>query len=147
MGLDMYLTAKKFIFDDEDRIRLREAIGKVYPEIELKPEEISFEVMYWRKANAIHLWFVKNVQNGVDDCGNYYVSEENLRKLLDVVKEVLRNREKAQELLPTQEGFFFGGVEYDEYYFKDLEETEIKIQEILDNELYKIFDFEYHSSW
>lgn len=29
----------------------------------------------------------------------------------------------AQALLPTQEGFFFGGTDYDEYYYADLEHT------------------------
>lgn len=31
--------------------------------------------------------------------------------------------DKASYLLPTRDGFFFGGTEYDEYYFKDLEDT------------------------
>lgn len=40
------------------------------------------EIAYWRKANQIHKWFVDNVQGGEDDCGNYEVSEEQLRDLL-----------------------------------------------------------------
>ena len=32
-------------------------------------DETHEEVGYWRKANAIHGWFVRNVQNGKDDCG------------------------------------------------------------------------------
>lgn len=43
----------------------------------------------WRKANHIHLWFVLNVQNNVDDCGIYEVTKEQLEKLLRVCKEVL----------------------------------------------------------
>ena len=40
----------------------------------------------WRKANAIHNWFVENVQEGVDDCDVYEVSKEQLESLLDICK-------------------------------------------------------------
>lgn len=44
------------------------------------------ELAYWRKANQIHKWFVDNVQNGTDDCGEYLVSKEQIQKLLDTCK-------------------------------------------------------------
>jgi hypothetical protein len=47
------------------------------------------ETGYGRKANAIHRWFVENVQNGVDDCNVYEVSRRQLEQLLDVVERVL----------------------------------------------------------
>lgn len=37
---------------------------------------IAEDVGYWRKANAIHAWFVKNVQGGVDNCQSHEVSKE-----------------------------------------------------------------------
>jgi hypothetical protein len=86
-------------------------------------EPVDEQFAYWRKANAIHAWFVDNVQDGNDDQRDYKVSIEQLQELLDVVDEVLNDREKASELLPTRLGFFFGSDEYDEYYFKDLEDT------------------------
>lgn len=43
----------------------------------------------WRKANHIHKWFVDNVQDGVDDCGTYEVSKEQLEELLDICKKVI----------------------------------------------------------
>lgn len=43
---------------------------------------------YWRKANHIHNWFVKYVQNEVDDCGVYEVSEDALLELLETCKKV-----------------------------------------------------------
>ena len=59
------------------------------------PKIISFnsiwsEVGYWRKANQIHNWFVNNVQNGVDDCGRYEVTKDDLQKLLTICKKVNR---------------------------------------------------------
>ena len=43
----------------------------------------------WRKANHIHKWFVDNIQNGVDDCGNYEVTKEQLEELLGICKKVI----------------------------------------------------------
>ena len=43
----------------------------------------------WRKANHIHKWFVDNVQDGVDDCGMYEVTKEQLEELLDICNKVI----------------------------------------------------------
>ena len=48
-------------------------------------------VAYWRKANAIHKWFVENVQDGVDDCGRYEVTKEQLQELLKICLMVKEN--------------------------------------------------------
>ena len=88
--------------------------------------QIYESVGYWRKANAIHKWFVDNVQDGEDDCGYYEVTKEKLEELLDIciqVRDSSRMEEIAQELLPTQCGFFFGSTAYDEWYVDDLIET------------------------
>jgi hypothetical protein len=100
-------------------------------------------VGYWRKANQIHKWFVDNVQKGNDDCKEYYVSEEKIKELYDLCTQINSNPEKAEELLPSHPGFFFGSYEYDEYYIKDIKHT-IEILEPLlnsDNSIY------YSSSW
>jgi len=123
------------------------------------------ELIDWRKANHIHKWFVDNVQNGNDDCDNYPVSIEQLQKLLDVINEILGitikekilnslkdgfDKEKAEELLPTQSGFFFGSTDYDEYYLEDLKRTQKVLKTFLEglNEA-KIKDLKitYWSSW
>lgn len=43
----------------------------------------------WRKANHIHNWFVKNVQDGNDNCGTYEVTKDKLEELLTICNEVL----------------------------------------------------------
>ena len=87
---------------------------------------ITVEAGYWRKSNQIHNWFVQNVQDGVDECQEAYVSREQLKELRDTCQKVLDNHELAEQLLPTIGGFFFGGTDYDKWYFDDLEDT-IKI--------------------
>jgi hypothetical protein len=88
---------------------------------------------------------VDNCQNGEDDCREAYVSRERLTELRDLCKEVIADHSKADELLPTQQGFFFGSQEYDEGYFSDLELT----VKILENALSMSdeWDFGYQSSW
>lgn len=146
MGLDMYLNRKR-----------------------------SIQVGYWRKANAIHRWFVEHVQEGEDDCQEYYVSKEKLEELLETVNTVIESSELvegeiqngyafedgqkkpimekgkyikdptvAKKLLPTTKGFFFGGTNYDQYYFEDLEATKKILETILKE---KNEDIYYQSSW
>lgn len=153
MGLDMYLYRKTFIWTnhkigkrDLHDLKLPEKYKHVDP---AKISGITEQVGYWRKANHIHAWFVKNVQNGEDDCGSYDVSEEQLLQLLADCKRVKENANVAPELLPTQSGFFFGGTDYDEYYMQEIDDT-IEIIDWLvtqrESENY-LGDIQYHSSW
>lgn len=166
MGLDMYLdkcNRKAWGYKDMDIDKMKVDNPALYEE--LKPlivmrgkycpwESFFSEVGYWRKANAIHRWFVENVQNDVDNCAYYEVSKENLEKLLEIcitVKnrskmksgyikngetlnggkwcpimeegEYIENPEIAEELLPTQDGFFFGSTNYDQWYMQDVIDT------------------------
>ena len=101
MGLDMYLTKETFI---GNKYRKQAHLVKVvmpnsqkgeFPLVKnIETKRVSTiieEIGYWRKANAIHKWFVDNVQNGEDDCKKYRVSKEQLEELLGVVNKVLDN--------------------------------------------------------
>ena len=152
MGLDMYLYKKNYIWGGEwvNPEAKQEVIVKTGGEVDkhIKPERVKYvveEVAYWRKANAIHKWFVDKCQDGVDDCRNAYVDRETLEELLDLCKQVKANPDKADELLPTQSGFFFGSTGYDEWYFQDIDNTIEMLEGILSDETGD--EFEYHSSW
>lgn len=108
---------------------------------------ILYEIAYWRKANQIHRWFVENVQNGVDDCGRYEVTKEQITELLNVTNKVLNNPESAETLLPTQSGFFFGDTEYDRWYYKDLNSTKEQLEKALSETDFEHEIVYYHSSW
>jgi hypothetical protein len=145
MGLDMYLSAKRFLWYSEDD--LSNKIAENFPGLgDKRIKEVTAEAAYWRKANAIHNWFVENVQGGTDDCGNYEVSREQLQELLDLIEKVLADRGTAKDALPTANGFFFGNTDYDDWYFSDLEHTRDMLKDCLDDK-WKGWDFEYHSSW
>lgn len=130
MGLDMHLYKKTYVKNWEhmsEKEKHQVIVTKNgEPVKNIKPERVAFiveEVGYWRKANAIHKWFVDNIQKGEDDCKEYYVEWGYFEKLIDLCKQVLENHDLADELLPSQSGFFFGSTDYNEYYFKDLEHT------------------------
>lgn len=152
MGLDMYLYKvnreaacdPNGIFDRENFTLLLEKLL-----IEDSPSAASLiaEVGYWRKANAIHKFFVENVQDEIDDCAAYQVSQEDLINLLSFIDEVLSDNNKAEELLPTQEGFFFGSVEYDEYYIDDLSNTKSMLNALLNDIDWNKETVVYQSSW
>jgi hypothetical protein len=149
MGLDMYLTAKRYLFKvrAEDKA-IAEAIGQLdLNHNGMRIKEIACEAIYWRKANAIHNWFVQNVQSGVDDCREYYVTRPQLHSLLAVCKEVLATPSKAEDLLPPQAGFFFGSAEVNEWYWDDLKSTIGELTDILGDSVSQEWEFYYASSW
>src|SRR5260221_4638829 len=53
------------------------------PHAEVYSDRVASCCAYWRKANAIHSWFVQNIQGGVDNCGRYEISWEQIAHLLD----------------------------------------------------------------
>ncbi len=147
MGLDMYLTAEKYVFSDEQP-KINQVLAEVGFSRKNKPvRSVSVEIMTWRKANQIHQWFVEQVQEGTDDCKRYYVSLEKLEVLLDVCKKALVDRSLAKELLPTQAGFFFGSYEYDDMYFQDIQDTLELLGPVLRDHNWSDWDFYYQSSW
>lgn len=159
MGLDMYLEARRFVSGynhsgEEEKEKFRQIVDAV-DMADVNDERfatVSVNVAYWRKANAIHDWFVREVQNGEDDCKTYHVSREKLMELEELCRQVVRSGEPevAAELLPTASGFFFGTTDYDEYYFEQIEWTAQRLAEILtklpDGGMRGV-DFYYNSSW
>ncbi len=104
------------------------------------------EVAYWRKANAIHGWFMKLTD--VDDCSPVRVHKSALIELRDDCQKVLDEGtiETAMELLPPTSGLFFGSSEVDDWYWDNIKETVIKLNEIIDNST-EDQEFEYQASW
>ena len=158
MGLDQYLIAKLYLWNDDEKEIIKNQFPEFSRDSNISPQSVSFEIHYWRKANAIHRWFVNNVQGGIDDCREYVVSIENLNKLLETINKVLGRDNKeiiinrldnniCEELLPSYEGFFFGTYEYDEWYFSSLKETKEMIEKILNSDWIGKVDLFYSSSW
>mgnify|MGYP003341723335 FL=1 len=109
MGLDMYLYRREYVGgwdwksvkDDGKERAFYDTILEYtnLPRCEASPHaNVEVCVAYWRKANAIHKWFVDKCQDGVDECQETWLSREQLQELVDTCKNVLANKKKAGEI-------------------------------------------------
>jgi hypothetical protein len=161
MGLDMYLQRRK--------VMKQQAFSDAH-------DDILSGVIYWRKANSIHAFFCDNgslAADGKEDVGYYLVERNTILKLIeridaitsdkpkqeqveyfdfatmtDIVKDVeyKLNITLAENLLPTRSGFFFGGTDYDYWYYTDL----IRTADLLKKELAAVPNQQvwfYYASW
>ena len=110
MGLDMYLYAEKHVssydyeFDGKEHTRrdnleyerIIEASGMgSIPSSPYASVTVCKQIGYWRKANAIHGWFVRELAEGRDDCQRISVAREDLINLRNDCVNVLAMRGEA----------------------------------------------------
>ncbi len=83
----------------------------------------------FRKRN----WLIPFVENAigseVENCETYNLSKETMLDLLARIDAVLSDHVLAEEILPTQLGSFFGRTEYDDLYFRDLQDAKERLEE------------------
>lgn len=162
MGLDMYLIKRK-------------RSNKVLTEDDLW--EFEDELIYWRKANAIHRFFCENGEE-ISEQVSYKIPKSVLVDLLNKCKtilnivekepgevlsrdyyqdgkhiieykdgEVIANKEELEAILPTQSGFFFGSTDYDDWYLENIERTRDTLANIIDSIDFEKDDIYYLASW
>jgi len=124
---------------------LNEEVHVENPDYDWK--SIMYKVGYWRKANAIHKWFVDKVQEGIDRCESYVVSKEKLQDLLHDCNQIKDNKKLAKKMIPSAQGFFFGGTDYDEWYWQSIDNTIEIVTKILTETNFDEDQIMYHSSW
>lgn len=106
MGLDVYFTRKNSNGDD-------------------------IAEQYFRKPNMILSHVEKCLGHEMENCVDHRLEVVHVLELIDKIKVVLADHSKAEEVLPLQSGFFFGGTVYDEYYFDDLEYIRDDLEELM----------------
>lgn len=158
MGLDMYLTAENYISGYRHAPLRDEVVGVFkgnHPPMRGEGHaSVELHVAYWRKANAIHGWFVREVMGGNDDCEKHFVPVQELRRLVALCEHLLiaRDGDEAAELLPTESGFFFGSTDYDDWYWEGLTETVDQLKPLVDwfdsdSSNQHVWDVFYRASW
>ena len=170
MGLDMYLEIRKNEYCSKYHKDKGSRLKRVYPKditdfITVSSDDMTvsrktnYEVGYWRKANHIHHWFMENCADRdecgepVDDCRPIEITVDKLEELLDACKKVLEDHSLASSLLPTQSGFFFGSIDYDDYYFEDIKNTIEIIEPVIKFAKHKleikdyVWEVWYQASW
>ncbi len=131
MGLDMYLRAHKYLSDyREGEKEIAQQCAKLAGfESPFEVRTVTALAQYWRKANAIHDWFVRTAQDGEDDCREYDVSVAQIESLIALCEQAIKDRDP--KLLAPRDGFFFGSTEIDDYYWQDLKDTAEGLRDVL----------------
>lgn len=133
MGLDMYLYR-----------------AKNYKDIQNNEENSLKELCYWRKANMIHRYFMQagkviEEKELKDNEGvPRLIKGKDINILKTVLEHVIECPYLGPDLLPTQQGFFFGTYDYGEDYIMCLKDAAQKLKDINpdDNE-----EFIYDAWW
>lgn len=159
MGLDMYLIKRK----------KSKKIDNLW--------DFDKDLMYWRKANQIHRYFCtygeeiekdisykiskEILEKLLEKCNNIMdivITEEGKIKNGETLKNgewepilqdgiTIVNKDEIAEILPTQDGFFFGSTEYDQWYLDDIRNTKKVLEEILKEVDFENEDCFYLASW
>lgn len=137
MGLDMYFYERHWLRPQQNKrghlIKPSFTIStEMYGKGRKRFQDVSYItcfVGYFRKANAIHKYMLDKSGYGDDiDFTNgrdLRIFRTDISELKNICLELLglrgkKFKERAKELLPTAEGFFWGSQEYDKWYRKDL---------------------------
>lgn len=139
MGLDMSLYREVQM---KGKMKITDKkLDKILGGENMRPS-IEHEVAYWRKFNALHSYFNRHFnEQDNDNCVNIYMDIDDIKELLELVKnlkdnirlegEKVLNPEVCEALLPTQEGFFFGSTNYDKDYVSDLDLTIKQLSKVI----------------
>ena len=86
MGLDMYIHKTVHKYGDSNNIDdlTYDKFGRT------NSYDLTTTVGYWRKANAIHRYFVKNFGDGVDESQDMYITTDDLKNLIGVCENVIK---------------------------------------------------------
>ena len=149
MGLDIYIckakkegllemqTKRTEIFNRINDLRARKRTCKSSEWTSIDDEINDLFVEYdnynpysvvaeFRKAN-----FLMNFFEYDGNCELKEISRDEVELLLENCVKVLNGHSLAGELLPTQDGFFFGSTEYDDEYFYKVQDVLAKGSKIL----------------
>lgn len=104
----------------------------------LKVKEQKEQIGYFRKVNFLVSYFNKSKSKN-----EIKITKKEVKELLRLCNIVLKYHKEnpddkivASKVLPTQDGFFFGSTDYDEYYYEDVR----AVKEYIENDLLRQFD-------
>lgn len=83
---------------------------------------------YFRKVNFFYRYFQNKLVD--EQC---FIEKEDLLDIISRCEQVLIDHTKADELLPTQSGFFFGSTDYDDYYFENVANCKKQMEHLLED--------------
>lgn len=142
MGLDINVTkiAKSMVKTNTNSWKDYEKLIDELNDIDCE----NFEFLaYFRKVNFLFEFFSGSLN---EEETTAVITRGKMEELIEKCEFVLNNRDKASEILPTCDGFFFGSLDYDDYYFESVAKVLLSFQVILENysdDYLYIIDFSY----
>lgn len=142
MGLDINVTkiAKSMVKTNTNSWKDYEKLIDELNDIDCE----NFEFLaYFRKVNFLFESFSGSLN---EEETTAVITRGEMEELIEKCEFVLNNRDKASEILPTCDGFFFGSLDYDDYYFESVAKVLLSFQVILENysdDYLYIIDFSY----
>jgi hypothetical protein len=142
MGLDINVTkiAKSMVKTNTNSWKDYEKLIDELNDIDCE----NFEFLaYFRKVNFLFEFFSGSLN---EEETTAVITRGEMEELIEKCEFVLNNRDKASEILPTCDGFFFGSLDYDDYYFESVAKVLLSFQVILENysdDYLYIIDFSY----
>lgn len=112
--------------------KMQERVHSVQEVKEFFDDFIDFyypeEDAYFRKVNFIYKYFQYKLED--EQC---FIEKEDLLDIIERCEKVLADDTQAEELLPTQCGFFFGSTDYDDYYFDNVADCKKQMEHLLED--------------
>lgn len=149
--LASYVLSDQNIADYIQNSRIYGLLGRPIS-IQLIPQPLSKnlwmitnEVLYWRKANHIHQWMVTNVQNDVDDCQSYPITQCHIEKFIEDATNAIKD--DPEKYMPCSSGFFFGSTDYNKWYYDELKKSIKQFKQLLKPSVQNDWKIFYESSW
>ncbi len=138
MGLDQGISKKIYVGAIWEHRKVEGTVNLTINGIEIpinlnRLEYVEEKVADFRKFNALHRWVVDNLFYGEEDNCVPISLNPGIEDLFSITNQLLENQDEdhAKELLPTGSGFFFGSLEYDEYYWEDVAMLRDALKDIL----------------
>lgn len=93
MGLDMYLSGRKFFWTNFEHPEL------IRKEDGFEVEEVKLRLGYWRKHPNLHGYIVEKFAKGIDTCQEIELQRFDIEQIIKAIEN---------DELPVTGGFFFG---------------------------------------
>lgn len=148
MGLDMNLYRKVYNLELKPSDKKTERAERIIDEGQRdgKSRYINnTSVCYWRKFNALHKYMRDHFgRGGEDNCVDMSLDIEDIKTLVALFEDLLKqievgedgiitNQEVCEEMLPPEDGFFFGSTALDSYYVEDIKDTIEKLNGVIED--------------
>lgn len=148
MGLDIY-----FLTRTKKQKNIKNASSdKRDITFEVENTQILKEILYYRKINWLIPQFEYHDKNGnIYNCKYIKISKRQvsslLKKCYNIINTYSKNHTIDETILPTQSGFFFGNVDYDENYIEQIKKVWNDFNDIYTKIDFNKYDILMYCSW